>query len=217
MTTEPQQRNSLDHIVIAADKLANGIDYVTAALGISPAPGGRHLRMGTHNALLSLGPSCYLEVIAVDPSLPDPDRPRWFRLDEQIIRERLKKGPFLHHWVVRTKNIEKLRRVAPERFGPVVPMNRGNLDWLITIPEDGSLPAGGILPSLIQWSDVEPAPLLPDQDLRLHSLRINTDAVDEVENILEQLNIVQPVTVVTAAENSLSATFETPDGTRTIG
>ena len=37
------------------------------ALGATPAPGGHHPLMGTHNQLLSLGPGEYLEVIAIDP------------------------------------------------------------------------------------------------------------------------------------------------------
>lgn len=216
MKKERQQQNHLDHLVIAAANLANGIDYVTAALGIAPAPGGQHLKMGTHNALLNLGPSCYLEVIAIDPSLPSPDRPRWFRLDEQAIQERLKNGPFLHHWVVRTKDIETASALAPDLFGPVVPMSRGQLNWLITIPADGSLPAGGILPSLIQWQETEPAPLLPDQGLRLESLRINTTEVHQVESIVEQLALEQPVSIAAADARSLSATIKTPSGSRIL-
>lgn len=46
-------RYSLDHLVVAADNLSEGIDYVTNILGISPQPGGQHASMGTHNALLS--------------------------------------------------------------------------------------------------------------------------------------------------------------------
>ncbi len=32
-------------------------------------------------------------------------------------------------------------------------MTRGDLRWQITVPDDGSLPDGGMLPALIQWSD----------------------------------------------------------------
>ena len=46
---------SIDHIVITAPSLADGMEYVHRALGVVPEPGGGHPRMGTHNALLKLG------------------------------------------------------------------------------------------------------------------------------------------------------------------
>lgn len=37
--------------------------------------------MGTHNLMLRLGDSSYLEIIAINPAAPAPGRPRWFALD----------------------------------------------------------------------------------------------------------------------------------------
>ena len=61
-----------DHLVITAPSLAAGIAYVRDTLGVTPEPGGRHPHMGTHNALLKLGPDSYLEVLAVDPEAAAP-------------------------------------------------------------------------------------------------------------------------------------------------
>ncbi len=36
--------------------------------GVSPIAVGRHTTLGTHNALLSLGQGCYLEILAKDPN-----------------------------------------------------------------------------------------------------------------------------------------------------
>jgi hypothetical protein len=44
-----------------------------------------------------------------------------------------------------------------EVLGPIEPMSRGKLNWLITIPADGSLTLDGVAPALIQW-DAEPHP-----------------------------------------------------------
>ena len=56
--------------------------------------------MGTHNRLASLGPTEFLEVIAVDPDAPLPERPRWFGLD------RFDDAPRLGTWMLATPDIE---------------------------------------------------------------------------------------------------------------
>ena len=57
----------LDHITVVAPSLGAGSAYVEAALGVSPGAGRKHPGMATHNLLLALGSSVYLEVISADP------------------------------------------------------------------------------------------------------------------------------------------------------
>ncbi|HEY3555130.1 MAG TPA: VOC family protein, partial [Casimicrobiaceae bacterium] len=71
---------TLDHLVVAATSLDAGADWIEARLGVRPVPGGKHATMGTHNALVGLGPGAYLEVIAIDPQASAPARARWFDL-----------------------------------------------------------------------------------------------------------------------------------------
>jgi hypothetical protein len=57
----------LDHITVVAPSLEIGSTYVKAALGVVPGAGRTHPGMATHNLLLALGPTMYLEVISPDP------------------------------------------------------------------------------------------------------------------------------------------------------
>ena len=103
----------LDHLVIGARSLEEGRSFVADLLGVSPVAGGTHPHMGTHNVLLSLGGSVYLEVIAVDPEAEPPDRPRWFSLDNPNILQVLKQGPRLLTWVARTPRISQAWFISP--------------------------------------------------------------------------------------------------------
>lgn len=208
---------SLDHLVVAAVNLQEGIDYISNRLGIPPQSGGQHLRMGTHNALLSMGPSCYLEVIAIDPSLPDPERSRWFGLDQQETQQRLGRTPFLLHWVARTTDIYAAKEIAPQMFGEVIPMSRKQLDWLITVPEDGSLHGEGTVPSLIQWQTTTlPSTQLPDHGLRLELLEISSPTPETIKPVLEQMNLTAGISVYSGDKPSLSATIKTPTGVKVL-
>jgi hypothetical protein len=60
----------LDHVVVGVADLAVGIDWFQSACGVTPEFGGRHTDLGTHNALVALGPDTYLELLAPDPAAP---------------------------------------------------------------------------------------------------------------------------------------------------
>ena len=100
MASGREMAPGIDHLVIGAADLASGARHVENLLGVPLSPGGRHGHMGTHNRLLKLGPTSYLEVIAVDPEAAPPGRPRWFGLDRPETVARLGEGPCLLTWVV---------------------------------------------------------------------------------------------------------------------
>lgn len=178
--------STVDHLVVAATTLAEGVRWVEERVGVPLEPGGRHDVFGTHNRLLSLGPDCYLEVIAVDPEAPEPSRPRWFELDTGDMRARLAAGPALVHWVVRVPSL------AGET--DVVELRRGSNEWAITVPADGRMPLGGLAPSCILWRTPPPSTMLPDRAIRLLELRLST--TDPAQLARSVADVRPPVRVV---------------------
>jgi hypothetical protein len=96
---------ALDHMLLAINDRDRGMDWIESKLGVKPVIGGNHPGMGTRNALLSIGPNCYLEIIA-----PDPDQKTYtFPIDIRSITE-----PQIITWCVGTKDIETLVKKAKE-------------------------------------------------------------------------------------------------------
>src|SRR3954447_8836016 len=115
MTNTSHRATQIDHLVVSAPTLAAGAAWARSAIGADPRPGGRHVRMGTHNLLLGLGPDAYLEVIATDPAAPPPGRPRWFGLDDLAPDA----APRLAAWVIRTVDVGTVAAASPEPLAPV--------------------------------------------------------------------------------------------------
>lgn len=204
---------TLDHLVVTAPSLVAGSAFVRDVLGVAMQSGGKHPRMGTHNQLLSLGSSVYLEVIAIDPSAPGPGRPRWFGMDCQPVDAH----PALSTWVARTTDIRAVTASCPESLGEVLTMDRGELHWLITVPADGVPPLDGAAPALIEWPvNVHPAARLDDQGLRLLSLEISSPDAQRIQGLLASLNFSGSVKVMVASEPRMSAIIATPQGVRRL-
>ncbi len=144
----------LDHFAIGASNLEEGVVFVSEELGAKPLGGGKHPLFGTHNALWRLDGrfSTYLEVIANDPQAPNPERPRWFGLDDPLTKARLATGPKLLTFVASTSDLLAARKSIPADPGEPIEVTRGDLSWQFCLPPDGGLIAGGALPYLIEWS-----------------------------------------------------------------
>jgi len=167
---------AFDHLVVAAGTLDEGARWVERELGAAPVAGGEHPLMGTYNALLSLGPHAFLEVIAIDPDALPVSRPRWFSLDTPAMRALLARGPALIHWVERVDDIEAALREYPDEV-EVLDASRRHFRWRIGVPRDGHLPCGGKCPTLIQWLGPHPAAALPASGCELVHLRREGRAV----------------------------------------
>ena len=204
---------TLDHLVVAAATLEQGDDRLEALTGVRPQRGGRHVAMGTHNSLLRLGESIYLEVIAIDAEGVAPSRPRWFALDTQAMRDALADGPRLIHWVARCEDIDAAVRACPIDTGRVHPMERGQFRWRITIPDDGHLPGEGLAPTLIQWLDGRhPAEALPDSGIRLAALAGAHPEPASIRAVLAALGLGETLKVTFDAQLRLAALLQGPRG-----
>ncbi|MFO1318647.1 MAG: VOC family protein [Burkholderiales bacterium] len=209
-------RTCIDHIVVTARSLESGAAHVRDALGVSLQAGGEHPRMATHNLLLRLGDDRFLEVIAPNPAVAAPTRPRWFALDTLGPDA----APSLSMWVVRTSDVRGVARASAEPLGPIEPMHRGTLDWHITIPADGSVPLDGVAPALIEWgTPVHPAARLEDRGVALETLEIVHPDPDRVSRLLQSLAFDGPVQVRRAEAGvppHLVAHLDTPLGRRRL-
>ena len=210
-------RAELDHIVVAAETLDDGCSFVEAYVGVRPQPGGRHVAMGTHNALLSLGPRQYLEVIAIDPDAQTMQRPRWFDLDEPRMRAALAEGPRLIHWVARTDDIDAATRRSRGAHGTVHPMTRADLGWRITIPDDGHLPGGGLVPTLIQWPDARhPTDRMIEMNIRLVALAGEHPEPAPIRTAIAALGLTETFKVSFGRYPRVAAMLRTPRGVVTL-
>lgn len=206
----------IDHITITAPDLISGAAYVKRVLGVEPQAGGEHARMGTHNMFVRLGPELFLEVIAPNPNATRPARPRWFALDTLMPVSQ----PRLSNWVVRTTDIQAAIGQTQENLGNIEAMSRGGNHWLITIPEDGSLPLQGIAPALIEWHTVaHPATGMHDQAMSLLKLELLHPDTTRVSQLMQKLKVegnIEIKPVLTELAPQLIAHIMTPFGLRIL-
>lgn len=208
---------AFDHLVVAAATLEQGEAYLEQRLGVRPQRGGKHVLMGTHNSLVGLGAKRYIEVIAIDPKASPPRGPRWFALDTLALQSTLREAPRLIHWVARTDDIDAARRSLAVEPGVVQTMARNGFEWRITVPADGALPAGGVLPTLIQWADARhPADALPDDGLRLVALAGAHPHPGVIRSALAALALGETIKVTYGAQPRVVAMLQTPRGPVTL-
>ena len=199
----------MDHIVVSAERLADGIAYVEQALGVKLAPGGEHPDMGTHNALLHLG-DYYLEVIAINPDARAPDHPRWFDLDN------FAGPPRITNWILRTDDLAAVLAKAPDQIGTPKTLSRGDFNWTVTVPRDGKLPFDGAFAGFIDWgTGIHPAQTLPDIGCRLKSWRVTSPDARELSHALDQLP-GEYMPEITQGPLGFMAEIDTSHGVRTL-
>jgi hypothetical protein len=211
---------SLDHLVIAAARIGEGIDFVEDMLGVRMPLGGKHPIMNTHNAVMRLGDGLYLEVIAVDPEAGAASRPRWFGLDDAKLQSRLTtEGPCLVAWIVRSDDLHATLHAAAGDLGDVLSMSRGTLSWQIGVAPNGLPAMGGLLPTAIQWPAGEhPTQRMPDMGVRFGGLTLRAPKPEALRAALARIGADRLAEIKPYRRSALplEATFIRPDGLAAI-
>ena len=228
--------SQVDHLVVAAHSLQQGVEWCEAILGMTPAAGGEHEKYGTHNRLFKIATPtysmAYLEIIAINPQAVIEKKPpptRWFDLDNKQLQAELVKSPRLIHFVVNTDNIQDARHAWKAQGidrGPVIHASRqtpkGMLQWQITVRPDGDRLFNGTLPTLIQWGkpeEAEPMRLhprnhLPRSGVSLKSLAVSHPSAGKIQVAYDAI-FLGHIEVSEGPPNIL-ATLQTPKGLVTL-
>jgi hypothetical protein len=221
----------IDHLVIVAQSLEQGVQWCEATLGITPGPGGEHTLYGTHNRLFKVAspanPMAYVD-IAIDPAAVRPKRAcptRWFDMDNPALQKAVAKEPRLVHFVVNTPDIRAARmaiRMQGIDRGPAISAsrrtNRGTLNWQISVRADGQRLFDGCMPTLIQWGKPEatdplklhPRNTLTRSGVTLQSLEVIHPSAAKLQAAYDAIELNR--VTVTEGPACLKATLQTPKG-----
>ena len=203
----------IDHLVVTCSEIEKGISDIHSLLGVTPVPGGRHPSWGSHNALLGLGPSSYLEVISADPAseLPHADRPPVFTRPG---RSRLNGWVAKHHDIpgaVHASEVSGRSLGIPVEGARLLPDGR-QLRWTLTDPHARHFE--GLAPILIDWGrSPHPAGQVPS-GCRLVDFRLRHPEPDELADYLGALGVLVPVDH--GPDATIVATIEGPGGIVTL-
>ncbi len=200
----------IDHLIVAAPDLDEGMARAEELLGVEAALGGQHPGFGTRNALISLGEGRYLEIVGPDPDQPDPEGVRLFGVDDL-------EAPRLVTWVAKGTDLESLVGRAGRYASGLGSVHSGGrkqtdgkvLAWKVTDP---FMPReGGVVPFFIDWGETPHPSETAPVGCELVGLRAEHPDVGRVRDILNGLGL--GLQVDSAPTPALIATIRTPRGT----
>lgn len=225
-------KTQIDHLVVVAKTLEQGVQWCEATLGITPGAGVEHAQQGTHNRLFKIAtpanPLAYLEIIAINPTAKRPanaSTQRWFDMDDAALQAAVAIAPRLVHFVAHTDDIQAARNALKAQGidrGPAVHdkrhSRRGVLQWQMTVREDGERLFDGALPSLIQWGKPDAAePLrlhprnsLPRSGVTLQSMTITHPTASKLQSAFEAIGLTG--IPLETGPTCITVTLNTPKG-----
>lgn len=204
-------REAFDHLLFGVSDLDQGIDFFERHTGVRPAAGGVHPGRGTRNALASLGPGHYLEVIAPDPAqtVANPQ----FQLSALT-------EPRLINFAVRTNDIKStaaaLERAGVHTIGPTDGSRRtasgALLRWkALAVESHFQSRVVNPVPFFIEWASDSPHPSKDaPRGCVIESLRFEHPRAEELRATLRTLGL--EANVAAADQVRIMATLQTPRG-----
>jgi hypothetical protein len=180
----------VDHLMFGAADLDGSIAYIERMTGVRPVFGGQHPNRGTHNALLSLGPRQYLEIIA-----PDPAQANLAVTESRPALLKRLTGPRLLTWSAGTRNIEAVEKglvSAGFKSGGIAPGSRKRpdgkmLQWrTLSVLDQGD----DVVPFFIEWGKDSPHPAGDSaKGCELLELRLEHPNWENVNRVLQAMGL----------------------------
>jgi len=201
----------IDHLVYVVPDLTAAVAEIEQRSGVQAQPGGQHIGLGTHNALLALGTQAYLEIIAPDPDQPEPAMPRPFGAGGA------RRGG-LAGWAVACDDIDAaVARARSHGYDPGEPADGQRaeptgsvLRWRMTL----NAMADGLIPFLISWGDTEHPARSAPPGLTLEAFHLEHPDPSSLAPALTALGA--DVEIRPAVSAALIARLSGPNGTMTL-
>lgn len=234
----------IDHIVVVAQTLEQGVAWCEATLGITPQPGGDHPQFGTHNRIFKIAtpnfPLAYFEIIAIKKiavqaintkiiGKNEVQKSRWFDMDDAALQAAVAIEPCLVHFVANTDDIQAgraaLKAIGIDRGAAVEasrPTRKGRLEWKITVRDDGQRLFNGALPSLIQWGKtnaeeplrLHPRNTLPRSGVSLQSVAVTSPTPEKLQAAYDAIGLTG--VTLSEGEANITVALKTPKGLVTL-
>jgi hypothetical protein len=201
----------LDHIMWACTDLEAGSRRFESLTGVRPRFGGVHASGLTHNALVRIGPRCYLEILApTGPSSADDDA--WCRI------ARAAREPQIVTYCQRSARplTDLAASARAHGFRDSVVAGNGrrtpegvDLRWQWVAPKADEF--GLAFPFFIDWLDSpHPAEMLADTGVSLREWAVQHPQAPRLRTVLAELG--SPTEAQTAEHAAFRLVLETPRG-----
>jgi len=200
----------IDHLVYCVLDLDSAIEQLYDEIGVRAIVGGRHLNQGTKNALINLGDTAYLELLAIDESNKQVAGPRWMGID-------LITKPKITRWAIHSDNLEKdseILKSFDSTLGEIIGGEREKesgefLRWKMIKPL-AKLEVD-ILPFMIDWSESDAHPTEGMEEIcSLEKLEIYSKRNGTKQDTLKL--IFEDIPIQSSEVELIRATIKGPSG-----
>ncbi|WP_315773578.1 MULTISPECIES: VOC family protein [unclassified Bradyrhizobium] len=137
--------------------------------------------------------------------------------DHHKVRSDWEDGRRLRGWVARTDEINLLTAAYGNVFGEKVPLPPVNPSFDFVVPNDGSLPLDGAVPSIINRRGKPRAmAAIADLDARLESVTLEHPDPVTIRALYQELKVDRAPQVVNGSRLRYRALIKTPAGSKEL-